>query len=225
MFFLSKELQCQSVNWKHVQYEVERTCESVSVIDDDQIQAKVNEYCNKIGGPLELTLTMPIHQTRSTSSNSAAYSINNQIFNLKSYMKNMIEEEFRIRFDSKNIIPCYLDIDTLGYLVAHFDCLDINRSVLKLALSRAKIDLRLGLPISKKRCANLIKLINLKNAIATSTATAERSFSAMNRVCSELRSKPTLSRLGDLLCIALNKDLVPELDINGLINSWASTGE
>ena len=94
--------------------------------------------------------------------------------------------------------PCYLDIDTLGYLAEHFDCLDINRSVLKLALSRAKIDFRLGLPISKKRCANLMKLINLKNTIATSTATAERSFSAINRACSKLRSKPTLSRLGDL---------------------------
>ena len=63
MFFLSKELQCQSVTWKDVQYEAERTRESVSVIDDDQIQAKVNEYCDKIGVPLELTLTMPIHQT------------------------------------------------------------------------------------------------------------------------------------------------------------------
>ena len=112
-----------------------------------------------------------------------------------------------------------MDIDTLGYLVAHFDCLDIDRSVLKLALSRAKIDFRLGLPISKKRCANLMKLINLMNAIATSTATAERSFSAMNRVCSELQSKPTLSRLGDFLCIALNKDLVPELDIRAIYTS------
>ena len=65
MFFMSKEIQCQSVNWKDVQYEVERTRESVSVIDDDQMQAKVNEYCDKIGVPLELTLTMPIHQTRS----------------------------------------------------------------------------------------------------------------------------------------------------------------
>ena len=122
--------------------------------------------------------------------------------------------------------PCYLDIDTLGYLVEHFDCLDINRSALKLELSRAKIDFRLGLPISEKRCANLMKLINLKNAIATTTATAERSFSAMNRVCSELRSKadPKQTR-GPLLCIALNKDLVPQLDIDGLINSWASKAD
>ena len=103
MFFLSKELQSQSINWTNVQYEVERTNKSVSIIHDDQIQAKVNKYCDKIAVPLELTLTMPIHLTRSISSNSAANSINNQISNLNSYMKNMIEEQFRNRFDSKYI--------------------------------------------------------------------------------------------------------------------------
>ena len=97
-----------------------------------------------------------------------------------------------------DLLVNYLDIDTLGYLVEHFDSLDINRSVLKLELSRAKIDFRLRLPISKKRCANLMKLINLKKPITTSTATVERSFSAMNRVCSALRSKPTPSRLRGL---------------------------
>ena len=56
----SKELQCQSVNWKVVQHEVVRTRESVSVIDDAQIQAKVNEYCDKIGVFLELTLKFHI---------------------------------------------------------------------------------------------------------------------------------------------------------------------
>ena len=56
MFFLSRKLQSQSMNWTDVQYEVERTRESVSVKDDNQkIQAKVNEYCDKIGVPLELT--------------------------------------------------------------------------------------------------------------------------------------------------------------------------
>ena len=37
MFFLSKELQGQIINWTDVQYEVERTRESVFVIDDDQV--------------------------------------------------------------------------------------------------------------------------------------------------------------------------------------------
>ena len=58
MFFLSKKLQRQSINWTDVQYEVERTRKSVSKIDD-QIKEKVNKYSNKTGIPLRLT--MPIH--------------------------------------------------------------------------------------------------------------------------------------------------------------------
>ncbi|CAB4063236.1 unnamed protein product [Lepeophtheirus salmonis] len=118
----SKELQSRNISWTDVLYEVERTGKSVLNIDDNQIQAKVNEYCDKICLQLEQALTI------------------------------MIEEEFRIRFDSNNIKilkyldaldtskPSYLSIDTLGYLIEHFDCLDIRRSALKLELSRAKQD-------------------------------------------------------------------------------------
>ena len=157
--------------------EVERTRKSVSVIDDDQIKIKINECSEKTGIPLEMT--MPIHRTRSSA--IAEDSINNMISDLNAYMKRKIEKEFQIRFDSKNIQimkafealdaskPCYLDIDTLDYLVQHFDCLGINRSVLKLELLRATDDFQKRLPISEKRSPNLIKLVNLKKTIATST--------------------------------------------------------
>ena len=68
-------------------------------------------------------------------------SINNMISELNAYMKRKIKKEFQIRFNSKNIQimkafealdaskPCYLDINTLDYLVQHFDCLGINRSI------------------------------------------------------------------------------------------------
>ncbi len=187
MFFLSKELRRQSNNWTDVQYEVERTRKSVSKMDDDQIKEKVNEYSSNTGIPLGLT--MPIHRTRSSSSSaSTAELINSIITDLNSYMKNKIEEEFQIRFDCKNFQimkafealdaskPSYLDINTLDYLVKHFDCLNINRSILKLELLRAKEDFQLGLPISENRSDNLMKLVKLKNTIATSTATVERCF-------------------------------------------------
>ena len=212
--------------------EVERTRKSVSVIDDDQIKIKINECSEKTGIPLEMT--MPIHRTRSSA--IAEDSINNMISDLNAYMKRKIEKEFQIRFDSKNIQimkafealdaskPCYLDIDTLDYLVQHFDCLGINRSVLKLELLRATDDFQKRLPISEKRSPNLIKLVNLKKTIATSTASVERSFSAMNRVCTKLRSRLTPSRLGDLVCITLNQDLASKIDIDILIDSWAAKG-
>jgi hypothetical protein len=115
-------------------------------------------------------------------------------------------------------------LEHFEHLSTLFDCLNINRSILKLELFWAKEDFQLGLPISENRSDNLMKLVKLKNTIATSTATVERSFSALNRVCSKLRSKLTPSRLGDLLCITLNQDLVPAIDIDVLIHSWASKG-
>ena len=149
-------------------------------------------------------------------------------------MKQKIKEEFKVRFEEKNIEIMrdlealdaskenYLEIEALDYLIDHFDCLNVNRSILAIEISRAKMDFRMGLPISEKRSENLMKLITLKNTIATTTATVERSFSGMNRVCSKLRSRTTANRLGDLLCISLNKDLANELDVEVLIDNWAA---
>ena len=97
-------------------------------------------------------------------------------------MKEKIDEEFNVRFDTKNFEVMksfealdaskgyYLDEGTLKYLVDHFHCLDINQSILKLELVRAKKDFLLGVPISESRCQNLMKLVALKNTMATSTA-------------------------------------------------------
>ena len=64
----------------------------------------------------------------------------------------------------------YLKYEDLDYLVEHFTFLNTNRSILKIELDRFKTDLRLGLPISEKRCENLKRIITLKNTVATSTA-------------------------------------------------------
>ncbi|CAB4067492.1 BNIP2 [Lepeophtheirus salmonis] len=172
------------------QFEVERICKSVLVIDDDQIQAKVNDYCDKIGLRLKRMLTMPILQTSLTSSNSASNSINIQIDNLNSYMKSMIVEEFQILFESK-IIHQNIEISRCrGYIRTTLADPSSNRNC-----QEPKQDFQLGLPNSKK-----------------STATMKHSFSAMTK----LRSKLTTDRL----CISLNKDFIPRLDIDALIDSW-----
>ena len=89
-------------------------------------------------------------------------------------MKQKIEEEFRVRFEEKNIEIMrglqgldfskeeYLDIETLDILINHFECLNVNRSILAIEIARAKEDFQIGLPISEKRSENLMKLIALK---------------------------------------------------------------
>ena len=234
MYYLSKELQSEEINWTDVRYEIERVKQSISTIDDDKLRTEASIYSEKIGIPFNnLALELPIHATRSAATNNAVSRTEKTIQDLNSYMKQKIKEEFRVRFDEKNIEILkalealdaskenYLDIDALDYLIDHFDCLNVNRSILAIEISRAKMGFRMGLPISEKRSENLMKLIGLKNTIATTTATVERSFSGMNRVCSKLRSRTTANRLGDLLCISLNKDLANELDVEVLIDNWA----
>lgn len=235
MFYLSKELQSEEINWTDVQYEIERVKQSISTIDDDKLRTEASIYSEKIGIPFNnLELELPIHATRSAATNNAVSRTEKTIKDLNSYMKQKIKEEFKVRFEEKNIEIMralealdaskenYLEIEALDYLIDHFDCLNVNRSILAIEISRAKMDFRMGLPISEKRSENLMKLITLKNTIATTTATVERSFSGMNRVCSKLRSRTTANRLGDLLCISLNKDLANELDVEVLIDNWAA---
>ena len=171
-----------------------------------------------------------IVQTRSAASRQQCdLNLQGSISDINSYIKEKLNEEFNVRFDGSNLEvmksfealdaskECYLDNGTLKYLLNRF----ISQSVLKLELVRAKQDCQLGFPISERRCQDLIKLAALKNTIATSTASVERAFSAMNRVCNKYRSRTTSSRPADLLCITLNKDLVAGLDIDHLVTLWA----
>ena len=193
---------------------------------------EANNLCSKINVPL--TLSIPTHNTRSRRCDTEeAENIHEIITNLSEYMQEKVSEEFGVRFDSKNIDilksfgaldPAnenYLNYSSLEFLIDHFHFLDINRSLLKMELDRAKTDLRLGLPVSNKRCENLMKLIFLKNTVATSTASVERVFSGMNRTCTKLRSKLTPERLGDYLTISMYRELVTNIDIDKLITKWS----
>ena len=238
LFFLSKEFQRESINWADVQYELTRTRASLDALTDDQLLKDTEKFFESIGVPMDVNLdSFAIVATRSATEQQSDSNRNLQssISKMNSYMKEKIDEEFNIRFDAKNFEvmksfealdaskECYLDEGTLRYLVDHFHCLEINQSVLKLELVRATNDFQLGLPISERRCQNLMRLIALKNTMATSTASVERAFSAMNRVCNKIRSRITASRLADLLCITLNNDLVKELDIDNLTDLWSKS--
>ena len=102
----------------------------------------------------------------------------------------------------------------------HFSCIEINHSILDMEVERAKKDFQLGILIDPNRVDNLIKLISIKDSIAT--ASIEIAFSGMNRICSKLRTSISPQNLSALLCVSLNKDILANLDINDLINKWSS---
>ena len=231
MYYLSKELQHENINWTDVKFEIQRTRSSIGKISPEKVLNEANNLSDKIHVPL--TMNLSIHYTRSSRVPEEAENIISMIEDLNEYMQEKIRDEFDVRFDSKNIEILksftaldsgndeYLNYNVLEYVLDHFTFLDINRSILKIELERVKLDLNIGLPISKGRCENLMKLISLKNMVATSTASVERVFSGMNRTCSKLRAKLTPERLGDYLCISMNRDIAEQLDVDSLINSWS----
>ena len=74
----------------------------------------------------------------------------------------------------------YLDSNLLKKIASYFSCIEINTSILEIEIKIAKLDFNLGIPINKNRAKNLLKLISIKNTLATSTASVERAFSGMN---------------------------------------------
>lgn len=237
LYFLNKELQTKEIDWTDVQYELTRTRDLINNIKDEDILIESKDISRKTGNPLALRDTMPIHNTRATTvmtPDDQDHQVKEFIGDLNEELKKKLNDEFNVRFDSKNIdilrainalnagSDTYLNLSELDVLLNTFSCLNINRSILELEIERAEVDYRLGLPINPSRLPNLTTLIAVKNTISTSTASVERAFSGMNRICTKLRSTLIPERLSDLLCISLNRDVADLLDLDEVVTAWGN---
>ena len=73
----------------------------------------------------------------------------------------------------------------------------------------------------KEAFPTLLKLLQIALTIAVSTATCERSFSALKRIKSYLRSTMSEQRLVDLAVLSIEKDLSQQLSLEEVINQFA----
>ena len=70
---------------------------------------------------------------------------------------------------------------------------------------------------------NLLKLLQITLTIAVSTAECERSFSAMKRIKTYIRSTMTNERLSDLAVLSIEKELSKTLNLEEVVNIFASS--
>lgn len=239
LYYLNKELQKENINWLDVGHELKRTSLLIANISDDEILQNCRECAADLGIPLTMTMHNNIHFTRSAVDEadelSADSTITRTVKSLNTYLKDMLAKEFRVRFDAKNVellkgidglnagSDHYLSFEKLKLIIDQFEsCITINKTMLKVEIERARADFELGLPINPTRAENLTKLFTIKDTLSTSTATVERAFSCMNRVCTKLRCSLIPERLGDVLCISLNRDIATDLDSNVLVSKWAA---
>jgi hypothetical protein len=110
LYFLNKELQAEEIDWTDVQYELTRTRDSVNNISNEGIFIESKEISRKLETPYLIALcdTMPIHNTRATTVTLPmiiyqGHQIKYFIGELNAELKKKLNDEFNVRFDSKNI--------------------------------------------------------------------------------------------------------------------------
>ena len=77
-------------------------------------------------------------------------------------------------------------------------------------------------PVYKQMFPNIIKLMSILLCLSVSTASVERSFSAMKTIKTRLRNRLTDSSLGNLLKIAIEgPEKISDLDLDNIIDIWS----
>ena len=126
----------------------------------------------------------------------------------------------------------FLDPDSLVHLTTHYN---LDHSMLAMECKLAKRSLALkqdemqsisdvlkNLYPLKEAFPTLVKVIQISLTICVSSAQCERSFSALKRIKTYLRSTMKEQRLVDLASLSIECDISKHLDINEIIDSFAS---
>jgi len=77
--------------------------------------------------------------------------------------------------------------------------------------------------INKNVYPNIYKLIQVAITIPVSSATCERSFSAMRRVKNWLRTSMGQNRFTNLASICIERDITNNIDTERILNKFATT--
>ena len=89
MYYLSKELQSENINWTDVEFEVKRTKSALENISSEKALSAVHDLSKKINVPLSMNLA--IHRTRAASREiDDALHTESIVENLNSYMKEKV---------------------------------------------------------------------------------------------------------------------------------------
>ena len=85
LFFLSKELQTESINWTDVQHELTRTRAYLDAITDDQLLKDTEKFFESIGVPMDVNLDcFAIVRTRSTTEQQSDRNLESSISEMNS---------------------------------------------------------------------------------------------------------------------------------------------
>ena len=232
-------LQETTVDWVTARHQFEICKTLLTNINLSDIAEKVSGIC------LDVDITCdyedPVHATRKTLSDyfrmnksEGKKSISDILETMKKKTNTKILKDLDHRFNSMSSVlvssiysldaasDTYLDFNAMQPLVKHYDSLDINETLLKSECQRAKITVTSGNSFVPRIYPNLQRLFQINKTLPVSTATVERGFSCMRRIISYVRNSLTSDNASDFMLTSLNKDLLVDLDIDKIIDRWAS---
>ena len=92
----------------------------------------------------------------------------------------------------------------------------------KVTSLRTLAQIFLALPLSRDMLSEVNQLLRLYFTIPVTTATAERSFSALRRVKTYLRSTMSQCRLNNVLLLHCHKDMTDNINISDIAKAFIS---
>ena len=93
---------------------------------------------------------------------------------------------------------------------------------LKVTSLRTLCEIFLALPVSKEMLSEVDVLLRLFFTMPITTATAERSFSALRRIKTYLRSSMSECRLNNSMLLHCHKDIADGIDVTKIAKSFVS---
>ncbi|CAM4849388.1 unnamed protein product, partial [Rotaria magnacalcarata] len=114
-----------------------------------------------------------------------------------------------------NMIPDYFSVINL----------ENNFGIKKITKIQTICDLLNVQYVGKSMFCEYTTLIRLYLTVPVTTATAERSFSAMNRIKTYLRSSMTQQRLNHVIIPHIHKERLDELDLNSICSTFISRNQ
>ena len=232
-------LQEKTVDWVTARSEFEVCKKLLTELDVDKMAASVSEMCMDVDITTEYE--DPVHSTRRSlsdyfrlSKEEGRTTVEKTLNQLKKNTVDKVLKDLDHRFSGMSSVlmsaintmdaatDIYLDYEAMKPLLQHYKQLQLNDTLLEAECQRAKLSQSTGKTIIPRMYPNLQKVIQLSKTLPVSTATVERGFSCMRRIISNVRNRLTTAHASDLMLTSLNKDLVNNIDIDKVLDRWAS---
>ena len=94
--------------------------------------------------------------------------------------------------------------------------------VLKVTSVRTVCEIMQSVPVAQEMSCEVDKLLRIYLTIPVTTATAERSFSALRRIKTYLRSTMSEERLNKIMLLHVHKDLCDSTDLSKIAQMFVS---